>query len=169
MATLTSLLSSLPQRGRVQWIGLRPARAAPMSIVQAVRAEIGQGLVGDRFTGSSESPRQVTLIQAEHLEVVARFLRRDALAPELVRRNIVVSGVNLLALQHATFAVGEAVLEATGGCHPCSRMEAALGPGGFNAMRGHGGVTARVVQAGLIRIGDEVRLIEARGLARHER
>jgi MOSC domain-containing protein YiiM len=140
-----------------------------MTAVEAAQAEVGSGLVGDRFTGNAESKRQVTLIQAEHLRLLAELLGRDSIDPALVRRNIVVSGVNLLALQNARFNVGEALLEGTGGCHPCSRMEAALGPGGFNAMRGHGGVTARVLRPGRIRVGDEVRLVEALGLATHER
>jgi MOSC domain-containing protein YiiM len=156
---LHDLLATLPQRGRVQWIGLRESRATPMTVVEAAKAEIGCGLIGDRFNGTAESRRQVTLIQAEHLDVVASLLGRKELDPALVRRNIVVSGINLLALQHSKFSIGAVVLEGSGGCHPCSRMEAALGAGGFNAMRGHGGITARVLYPGLIRLGDEVSLL----------
>jgi len=52
--------------------------------------------------------------------------------------------------------LGEAVLRYSGECHPCSRMEAALGPGGYNAMRGHGGITAKVIRGGKILKGDEL-------------
>ena len=73
-----------------------------------------------------------------------------------MRRNIVVSGINLLALRERRVAVGSAILEVTGECHPCSRMEEILGAGGYNAVRGQGGVTARVVQAGKIQVGDAI-------------
>ena len=76
----------------------------------------------------------------------------------LTRRNIVVSGINLLALAKRRFRIGEVVLETTGPCEPCSRMEENLGPGGYNAMRGHGGITARVAKGGTISVGDAVAL-----------
>lgn len=93
-------------------------------------------------------------MQAEHLAVLGALLRRDPIDPALLRRNLVVSGVNLLALKGRRFRIGTAVLEGTGPCPPCSRMEETLGPGGYNAMRGHAGVNARVVAGGVIRLGD---------------
>jgi MOSC domain-containing protein YiiM len=68
----------------------------------------------------------------------------------------VTEGINLLALKGRRFRVGEAVLETSGECHPCSRMEETLGVGGYNALRGHGGLTARVIKGGVIRVGDTV-------------
>ncbi len=67
-----------------------------------------------------------------------------------------VSGINLLALKDKCFQIGDAVLEYTGPCHPCSNMERQLGAGGFNAMRGHGGITATVRAPGNVRIEDQV-------------
>ena len=67
-----------------------------------------------------------------------------------------VSGINLLALKNKRFSAGAVLLEYTGACHPCSKMERALGAGGYNAMRGHGGITARVLEAGLLCIGDRL-------------
>lgn len=166
--TLTDLLATLPETGTVCWIGVRPARRMPPNIVEVVEARVGDGLTGDRFSGTAESKRQVTLMQAEHLEVMSQLLRRDAIDPALLRRNIVVGGINLLALNGALFRIGGAVFEGTGGCHPCSRMEEALGPGGYNAMRGHGGITAKVIEGGVIRLGDEVQLLRAGQLGRHE-
>jgi MOSC domain-containing protein YiiM len=117
------------------------------------------GLEGDRYAGSS-GKRQVTLIQHEHLPVVASLLGIDFLDPALLRRNISLSGLNVLALKGKTFTIGDAVLEYTGLCHPCSFMETTFGPGGYNAVRGHGGVTARVLQSGLISCQSEVGIVQ---------
>lgn len=157
--TLTRLLATLPQRGEVRWIGVRPARRQPLEVLERVEARVGSGLVGDRHAGDERSQRQVTLIQEEHLAAVASLLGIAVVAPGQVRRNLVVRGVNLLALVGARFRVGGALLEGTGRCHPCSRMEEALGPGGYNAMRGHGGITTRVLEPGEIGLGDAVELV----------
>ena len=153
---LHTLLDTLPQIGRVEWIGIRPAKDAPMITPESVRIDVNSGLEGDRFRGRAGGKRQVTLIQEEHLHVIASCLQHESIDPALLRRNIVVSGINLLALKDKIFQLGEVVLEFTGLCHPCSKMEKQLGPGGYNAMRGHGGITARVVEAGIVHIGDSV-------------
>ena len=153
---LQTLLDNLPQKGSIEWIGIRPARSAPMVLLQEVQINKASGLTGDRFSGRADSPRQVTLIQQEHLAVIAACVGIEAIDPALLRRNIVVSGINLLALKDKRFRAGDALLEFTGACHPCSKMERALGAGGYNAMRGHGGITARVLEAGLLRIGDRL-------------
>ena len=155
MPTLPELIDTLPQRGTVEWIGIRPARKAPLEALQQVEVKADHGLRGDHYANPGGN-RQVTLIQAEHLSAVASMLGIDAVEPDNVRRNIVVSGINLLALKDKDFFVGSVKLSFSGLCHPCSRMETALGPGGYNALRGHGGITARVLGGGTIRIGDAV-------------
>jgi len=155
MKTLDTLFNTLPQQGKVTWIGVRPERRADMLIVDAVEAKTQFGLTGDRYAGRSGN-RQVTIIQSEHLAVIASNLNRDTVDPDLLRRNLCVSGINLLALKDKQFQIGEAILEYTGLCHPCSFMEETFGAGGYNAVRGHGGITARVLQAGIIRLNDDV-------------
>ena len=130
MFTIKQLQNQFTKPGKVVWIGLRPERDAPMIEPVQTTASIGKGLQGDRFSGNSFSKRQVTLIQAEHLAVIAAILGLDTIHPALVRRNIVVSGINLLALKAQTIVVGGALLEMTGLCHPCSKMENTLGAGG---------------------------------------
>ena len=144
--------------GRVEWIGVRPARDMPMQVLTRVEAIADRGLAGDR-TGNkfrAGNKRQVTLIQVEHLDVIGKLLQRGMIDPALLRRNIAIAGINLLALKGQRFRIGEALLEMSGECHPCSKMEAQLGRGGYNAMRGHGGITARVVDGGEILLGATV-------------
>lgn len=152
---LGKLMATFPRAGRVEWIGVRRSHRGEVAILREVNALADHGLEGDRY-GKAGGKRQVTLIQAEHLAVVAALAGRDRIEPQWLRRNIVVSGLNLYALRDRQFAIGEALLEGTGTCDPCTRMEEALGPGGYNAMRGHGGITARIVRGGLIRVGDAV-------------
>jgi MOSC domain-containing protein YiiM len=129
-----------------------------LDYVTSIDIDVDSGLAGDHYSKSG-GKRQVTLIQAEHLSAVASMLDADRIAPETVRRNIVVRGINLLALKDKQFTVGTATLEFTGLCHPCSRMETLLGAGGYNAMRGHGGITARVIQSGGVSIGNTVSVV----------
>ena len=161
MTEFPDLFGNFPKPGSVEWIGVRPQRGARPVSLPEVRAIIDAGLQGDHDGGGTAGKRHVTLIQHEHLAVVARLLAlRDRLDialpidPALTRRNIVVSGINLLALKNRQFRVGGALLEYTGPCQPCSAMEQALGRGGWNAMRGHGGICARIVEGGAIHIGD---------------
>jgi len=154
------LFDTLPQQGRVEWIGIRPERRAPIDVVSHVQADTQLGLIGDRYAGSS-GKRQVTLIQWEHLPAIASMLNLEQLDPALLRRNIAISGVNLLALKGKQFSLGEAVLEYTGLCHPCSFMEETFGPGGYNAVRGHGGLTARVISSGQISLRDQLSYVQS--------
>jgi len=137
---LSELMRQFAGPGKVVWIGIRPEKKAELLPVSSVSVDPEYGIQGDHYAGRS-GQRQVTLIQAEHLPAIASMLRQDHIQPALLRRNIVVSGINLLALKDKSFQLGEAILEYTGLCHPCSRMEKILGTGGYNAMRGHGGIT----------------------------
>jgi MOSC domain-containing protein YiiM len=158
-SALGKLMATLPRAGRVEWIGLRPKRDAAMQETDAVEATTGAGLTGDRYTGGS-GKRGVTLIQAEHLPVIAALSGHEAVPPAILRRNVVVSGIPLVALRGRRFRIGEVLLEGTDSCDPCSRMEEALGPGGYNAMRGMGGLCARILEGGTFRVGDAVTALD---------
>jgi MOSC domain-containing protein YiiM len=154
---MQKLMDTLPQQGTVVWIGTRPEHRAVMKEHTKVDAITDLGLAGDHSMKKG-SKRQVTLIQLEHLKAIASIMKSEVLAPALVRRNLVIQGFNLLAFKDKQFIVGNTLLEYTGECHPCSRMEEHLGAGGYNAVRGHGGITARILRGGTIQLSDVVKV-----------
>lgn len=156
MEILKELLATNTFQGRVQWIGTSLGPRSEIQLQETVRIVTG-GVDGDHHCRPNRnSKRQVTLIQAEHIPVVESILGRGRIDPSLLRRNIVVSGINLAALKYQTFRIGTAVLQGSGSCPPCSRMEENLGPGGYAAMLTHGGITAIVVTEGTVSLGDTV-------------
>ena len=175
--SLRQLAQQFAQPGRLDAIWLRPARATPALSAPRAEAMAGQGLLGDRSArarpglapGLAGGKRQITLLQAEHLPVIAALagLAAGVVDAGLLRRNLLVSGLNLLAaralfkdspllLQLGDDPASSVLLEITGPCEPCSKMAAALGRGGYTAMRGHGGVTARVLRGGWLAVGAAV-------------
>ncbi|WP_375416034.1 MOSC domain-containing protein [uncultured Hymenobacter sp.] len=162
---IARLLGTLPQVGRLEWIGRRPARRQPVESLREAELLTDGHLVGDHARPQPGGRRQLTLLQHEYLPVLAALLGPGPGAPPLdparLRRNLVISGLNLLALKDRRVQIGEDVMLAiTGECHPCSRMEEELGPGGYNALRGHGGLTARIERGGRLRVGDAVRVLD---------
>lgn len=172
--TLRDLTQQFASQGQIENIILRPARGEPAVLADEARAEPGRGLMGDRRanavrSGRQSTKRELTLFQAEHLPIVASWCGLTELQPSRLRRNLLVSGLNLISMR-SPFAdlvlewmVGdEVIIQITGPCDPCSKMAAELGLGSYNALRGHGGMTARILEGGLIRVGDNVRLHSAR-------
>lgn len=141
--------------GELTWIGVRPARKADMLELIEAQAIQELGLKGDhRCDKTPGSGRQITLISQEYIEQIAHFTFKEKIHPAVLRRNLVVKNINLSALRYQRFSIGDAVFEATALCHPCSRMERALGKGGTAAMLGHGGLCAKIIRSGRIKVGD---------------
>ena len=157
MIRLADLQSRTAQPGLVTWIGLRPERRAPMHTVTHARITLS-GLEGDHR--AKPGTRALSLIQAEHLPVIAALAARNRVDYGQLRRNLGVSGINLAALKRRRLRIGGAVVRLTVSCTPCSRMEAELGHGGYTAMRGHGGMLAEVLEPGEVTLGDRVALLE---------
>lgn len=153
---LSALITSPVRPGRLIWIGVRPERRAPLAVSGSAVLIAGRGIEGDHYQTSNNGARQVTLIASEDLAAIAAFLGRETVDPGLLRRNFVTAGINLVALKRRHFRIGGALLEATGECAPCSRMEDTFGSGGYSAVRGRGGLTARILEGATIVIGDEI-------------
>src|SRR5262245_5146528 len=104
-STLAPLLENFPHAGRLEWIGLRAASRGSVRAVNHAEALADHGLAGDHKSRHAGGRRQVTLIQHEHLVAVGSLLARAGVAPELARRNLVVSGINLIALRDRRFTI----------------------------------------------------------------
>ncbi|WP_367154221.1 MOSC domain-containing protein [Methylomonas sp. HYX-M1] len=167
---LRELSQQFSADGRVEAVILRPSRAAPAIMVEQAVAEPGRGLLGDRRSanlrsGKPATKRELSLFQAEHLPILAAWCGLEHLHPTRLRRNLLVSGLNLLAMRspfpdtELEWSIGDEVrIHVTGPCDPCSKLATELGFGSYNALRGHGGMTARISAGGLIRVGDPIRL-----------
>ncbi len=141
-----------------------PEAGAPMQAVEAARAVPGRGLEGDRYFEARGSfsrwpgpHRDVTLIAEEALAEMAR--ETDAtLAAEASRRNVLVRGVPLNDLIKQRFSVGEVVMEGIRLCQPCKYLARIAGePGVLPGLINRGGLRARILDEGVIRVGDTVR------------
>lgn len=153
MLTLAELTARHARPGRVAWLGVRTLKRGAVEARERVRVTLN-GLEGDHRT--KPGVRAVSLLQFEHRAVIEALCGADEVTFAMLRRNVVVEGLNLLGLRGRDFRVGTAVLHGTGPCAPCSRMEAALGHGGYAAVRGHGGLLAGVVAEGEVALGDAV-------------
>lgn len=149
-------------RGVVSAIHIAREAAGAMVSVSETRAVSGQGLEGDRYfrkTGTySTRPgagREVTLIEAEAYDAIAREAG-IVLASGASRRNITTRGVPLNHLVGRQFRVGEVVLEGVRLCEPCAHLESLTQAGVREGLIHRGGLRARIVTDGTIRIGDVI-------------
>jgi MOSC domain-containing protein YiiM len=142
--------------GRIVSIIVRPQRDVAAVVVDEALAIVDRGLQGDRrMRHAKGGKRQVTLISEEDLRAASDALGRDV-AHALTRRNILVRGLSFHDVTTGFVRCGEALLELCGECDPCARMDHAMGPGARAALERRGGVVARVLEGGPLRIGDAV-------------
>jgi len=147
-------------QGAIEAIFVVPVGGEMMQQVTEAKALVGCGLEGDRYckrtgywTGVDEC--EATFIQAEHLDEIARTTGIGVNNGEH-RRNIVTRGVELESLRGRQFQVGEAVFEYDRSRPPCSYIEGLTEPGMTRALVRRGGICARVVKSGRIRVGDTI-------------
>lgn len=149
--------------GRVESIHITPRGGAPMEARTEVRAVAGAGLEGDRYadrTGTystkPKASRQITFIEAEALEALARELGM-VLSPGETRRNVVTRGVALNHLVGREFTVGQARFLGHELCEPCKYLAGLTGrPDLLPGLVHRGGLRAEILDGGLVRVGDPV-------------
>ena len=154
-------------QGTVVNIFIASEAGAPMQAVEATRAVPGRGLEGDRYFEARGSfsrwpgpHRDVTLIAEEALAELAQETG-TVLPPEVSRRNVLVRGVPLNDLVKKTFAVGAVQMQGSRLCQPCKYLARISGvPGVLPGLIRRGGLRARILNEGVIHVGDIVRLTE---------
>ncbi len=142
-------------KGTVKAIHMAPGYGKPVEPVDWVEVVEGKGLRGDRYFGTR---RQVTVVATGELEKAAAELGRDSIAEGATRRNITVEAEALPRSHGARIEIGDVVLEVWRDCAPCEVMETAVGPGARAALSDRAGVSATVVEGGVISVGDPVHL-----------
>ena len=130
-------------------------RYAPAEALGAATFVADFGLEGD-WRSRRGSDRQITLIEAEALEDVARALGIDGIPAGASRRQLVVRGLSLNDTVGKRLRVGPLLVAVEERCDPCINMESKIGPGAQHAMRERGGVCGRVIEGGVVRPGDAV-------------
>ena len=132
-------------------IHIAPGSRIPTRSVDAVVAETGKGLVGDRYHGSRH--RQVTLQSREALDRAAEDLGYG-FDSHATRRNITVDGGDVPAKPGTRIRIGEVEFEVVRDAAPCRLLDDWIGPGAMTALRGRAGSALRVLSSGTIRVGD---------------
>ena len=138
---------------KVVAIRIAPGSRIPTRAVDAVDAEAGKGLVGDRYHGARR--RQVTLQSQEELDQAAEDLGH-AVEAHATRRNITVDVGEIPAKPGTRLRIGDVDFEVVRDAAPCRLLDDWIGPGAMAALRGRAGSALRVLSSGTIRVGDSV-------------
>jgi MOSC domain-containing protein YiiM len=147
--------------GVIEGIYLAREGGAPVERVEVVEALKGCGLKGDRYcSGTGHWSRfgrdcEVTFVEAEDLDRIGLETGLQLKNGEH-RRNIVTRGVSLKDLRRTRFRIGEAVFGHGKPCSVCRHIERLTEPGMTQALRGRGGMCARVLEGGRVRSGDVI-------------
>jgi MOSC domain-containing protein YiiM len=158
--------------GSVEAICVARVASAPMESLTAAEAIAGGGLSGDRYCAgigfysprpTDPGAREVTLIEAEALDRLRQEHGLELGATEH-RRNLTTRGVRLRELIGKRFHVGEVVLEGVKDCPPCEHLESLVGKPVMRPLVESGGLRARVLEGGTMRVGDRIEIVPAAAL-----
>ncbi|MEP6645965.1 MAG: MOSC domain-containing protein [Saprospiraceae bacterium] len=142
----------------IRSIIIRPQRRTLPVRVQEAKI-IDTGIEGDHYA-KADGNRQVTLIAKDQLDEMAATVGFQGDAHLECRRNIMVDTLPKENLKGKKIALGrDVILEITGYCTPCSRMEENFGEGAIDAFSERAGWTAKVISHGAIYVGDLIKLL----------
>ena len=131
-----------------------PADDHPIREVSSIECVAERGLRGDRFFDYKDGYKgQVTLFSEEVFAQLCAAVGRPEAQPGALRRNLIVSGVDLNELIGKKFELQDVQLEGTEECKPCHWMNEAIGPGAETWLRGRGGLRCRILSDGWLHAG----------------
>ncbi|MGC1421929.1 MAG: hypothetical protein WA354_02940 [Terracidiphilus sp.] len=131
----------------------REAGENPIHEVDEIECVAGHGVSGDRFFDYKENYKgQITFLSLEVFEDVCHLLNAGTKSPSVTRRNVITQGVNLNSLVGKTFTLQGVEFEGVCECKPCYWMDGAIAPGAEKALQGRGGLCARILTDGTIRV-----------------
>ena len=129
----------------------QPAGGNPIVEVDRIECVANMGLKGDRFYGYRPEYRgQVTFFSHEVWEQLVAEFRLKKAAPSILRRNLVVSGLDLNELIGTRFSLQDIEFQAMEECRPCHWMNQAVAPGAEHWLKGRGGLRCRVLSPGVL-------------------
>jgi MOSC domain-containing protein YiiM len=130
----------------------QPAGESPMTELESIQCVAGKGIVGDRFFGFKEDYKgQVTFFSHEVYERLCAQFQITDLPPSIFRRNIITRGVDLNTLIGQEFEIQGVRFLGTQESTPCYWMNQAFAEGAEEAMKGHGGLRAKILSDGVLK------------------
>lgn len=121
--------------------------------VDAIECVAGAGIVGDRYFQHKEDYKgQITFFDHAVYERISRDFDLPDLNPALFRRNVITAGIDLNTLIGQRFTLQGVEFEGSEECRPCYWMDESVTPGVHEALKGHGGLRARILTSGRLQV-----------------
>ncbi len=131
----------------------QPAGEAVVESVAEAVLVAGMGIEGDRFYGHKENYKgQITFFAREVYERLCTEFKVTDREPSVFRRNVITEGMDLNSLIGREFTVQGIRFAGVCECTPCYWMEQAFHPGAEASLQGHGGLRARILTSGTLRV-----------------
>ncbi|MEM9158746.1 MAG: molybdenum cofactor biosysynthesis protein [Verrucomicrobiota bacterium] len=113
------------------------------------------GIEGDRFCRNRPDYNgHITFFSLEVWNEVKTSLKLpDTVGPEVARRNVIISGIDLKALYEQAFEIQGIQFQGKVHCSPCAAMNQALAAGARAALRSRGGLRAQILSSGELKSG----------------
>ena len=125
----------------------------PLHEVDEIECVAGHGVRGDRFFDYKENYKgEITFFSSEVFQDVCRSLGAVVRSAGVTRRNVITEGTDLNSLVGKRFKVQDVEFEGVCECKPCYWMDLAIAPGAEAVLQGRGGLRAKILTDGKLRV-----------------